>query len=111
MSAISDALPAVIDVALFQADLGKVEDVRRLHQEVVEGFGKGVDVLFNNAGTTGGVAVRGGGRRGNVQGLEEVGIEVFEQVWRVNAAAPMLLAQLCLPYMEGQGWGRMIFNS
>lgn len=38
-------------------------------------------------------------------------METFESTWRINAGSPILLAQLCLPHMEKQGWGRIIFNS
>lgn len=93
----------MIDVALFQADLSSYDGVRKLHREVVEGFGNGVDVLFLNAGSTGGMS--------SPASLQDVGIDVFEEVWRVNCAGPILLTQLCAPYMEQQGWGRVIFNS
>ncbi|USW52048.1 Putative short-chain dehydrogenase/reductase SDR, NAD(P)-binding domain superfamily [Septoria linicola] len=103
IAAISEVVPAVIDVALFQADLSSYDEVRKLHKEVVDGLGKGVDVLFSNAGTTGGLQ--------NISCLADVPIETFESTWRVNAGSPFLLAQLCLPHMEQQGWGRIIFNS
>lgn len=99
---INDVVSAVIDVALFQADLSSYDGVRKLHREVVEQFG-GVDVLFANAGTTGGIT--------GAQSLADVPIDVFEQTWRINTGSSILLAQLCLPFMEQQGWGRVIFNS
>ena len=89
----------MIDVALFQADLSSYEDVRRLHKEVSEQFG-GVDVLFCNAGTTGGLT--------GVTNLGEVDIEVVEKTWKVNCGSVILLTQLCLPFMEQQGWGRVV---
>ena len=103
IQAISEVVPAVIDVALFQADLSNFDSVRKLHQDVVEGLGAGVDILFSNAGTTGGLS--------NVSSLSDVSIETFEETWRVNTASPFLLAQLCLPHMEKQQWGRIIFSS
>ncbi|CAK1364430.1 unnamed protein product [Cercospora beticola] len=103
IQAISEVVPEVIDVALFQADLGSFDEVRKLHKEVVDGLGTGIDVLFNNAGTTSNLS--------NVSNLSDVSIETFESTWRINAASPFLLAQLCLPHMEKQGWGRIIFNS
>jgi 3-oxoacyl-[acyl-carrier protein] reductase len=62
-----------------------------------------VDVLFNNAGTNAGYNM--------IQNLMDVPIEAFEQAWRVNTGSGILLAQLCLPQMESQGWGRIIFDS
>ncbi|EME85161.1 uncharacterized protein MYCFIDRAFT_101069, partial [Pseudocercospora fijiensis CIRAD86] len=103
LSAIGDVLPAVIDVALFQSDLSDFDGVRRLHREVVEGFGRGIDILFLNAGIT--------GAKTNPSSLSEIPIQVFEDVWRMNCAGPILLTQLCAPYMERQGWGRVVFNS
>ncbi|KAK4502355.1 hypothetical protein PRZ48_005780 [Zasmidium cellare] len=100
--AINDVVSAVIDVALFQADLSSYDGVRRLHREVTEQF-SGVDVLFSNAGASGGIS--------GVSSLADVPIDVFEQTWRVNTGSSILLAQLCLPFMEQQGWGRVIFNS
>ncbi|KXT11299.1 hypothetical protein AC579_1666 [Pseudocercospora musae] len=103
LSAIGDVLPAVIDVALFQSDLSSFEGVRRLHREVVEGFGRGIDILFLNAGITGG--------KTNPTCLNDIPIGIFEDVWRMNCAGPILLTQLCAPRMEQQGWGRVVFNS
>ncbi|KAF2215135.1 hypothetical protein CERZMDRAFT_109909 [Cercospora zeae-maydis SCOH1-5] len=103
IEAISEVVPEVIDVALFQADLGDFDEVRKLHTDVMEGLGMGVDVLFNNAGTTSNLS--------NVANLSDVSMETFESTWRINAGSPILLAQLCLPHMEKQGWGRIIFNS
>lgn len=95
LHAINDSVTKVIDVALFQADLSSYMEVRRLHKEVQEQFG-GIDVLFANAGTTGGMI--------GVQSLADVPIDVFESTWRTNCGSGILLAQLCLPFMEQQEW-------
>lgn len=81
-------------VAFFQADMADYDSVRKLYSDVVEHAGQ-VDVLFCNAGTTGGIS--------GVKELKEVGIEVFERTWRINTGSAILLTQLCLPYMEEQG--------
>ena len=59
----------------------------------------GVDVLFANAGASGGMS--------GVGSLADVPIEVFEATWRVNTGSSILLAQLCLPFMVSLGsvWG------
>lgn len=44
IQAISEVVPEVIDVALFQANLGSFDEVKKLHKEVVEGLGTGIDV-------------------------------------------------------------------
>jgi len=89
-------------VEFFQADMGSYNAVRKLHEDVTDAFNK-VDVLFNNAGAT-------LGHQG-VASLADVSIDIFEQTWRVNTGSAILLTQLCLPDMEAQGWGRVVFCS
>ena len=100
--AASARAPDDISIAFFQADLSSYDSVRALHASVTKSLGD-VSILFNNAGTTGGLSP--------VQSLADVSIEAFESTWRVNTGAGILLTQLCLPYMEQQGWGRIIFDS
>jgi 3-oxoacyl-[acyl-carrier protein] reductase len=38
-------------------------------------------------------------------------MDAFETTWRINTGSGILLTQLCLPHMEEQGWGRVIFCS
>lgn len=47
-------LEPAIKVAWLQADLGSAEAVDRLHREAVAAAGAPINVLFANAGTTGG---------------------------------------------------------
>ncbi|MCJ1277337.1 hypothetical protein MMC21_005149 [Puttea exsequens] len=86
----------------FQADLGKYDDVRRLHAEIVAAMGD-VKILFNNAGTNGGVQ--------GVSDIADVEVEVFERTWRANCGSAFLLTRLCVPAMEREGWGRVVFCS
>lgn len=60
-------------------------------------------ILFNNAGLTGGIH--------GVGDVAEVSVEVFEETWRANCGSAFLLTQLCVPGMEGVGWGRVVFCS
>jgi 3-oxoacyl-[acyl-carrier protein] reductase len=76
--------------------------VRELHEHVVAILGPPT-ILINNAGTTLGLA--------RVSSADQVSMEDFERTWRVNCGAAYLLAQLCLPAMEGEGWGRVVFVS
>lgn len=85
----------------YQADMGDYDSVRELYRNVSK-MGD-VDVLFCNAGTTGG--------HSGVQHLNDVPFDVFETTWRINTGSAILLTQLCLPHMEQQGWGRIIFCS
>ncbi|KAJ8502401.1 hypothetical protein ONZ45_g11795 [Pleurotus djamor] len=100
-SSLKPATP--IRAQAFQADLSNLDDVRRLYQEVISAMGN-PDILFNNAGKTGTKV----GRSGNI---EDVSLEEIEEIWKVNTAQAYLLTQLCIPHMERQGYGRVIFCS
>ncbi|KAF7416420.1 hypothetical protein PC9H_002686 [Pleurotus ostreatus] len=105
-AALADELKAAgaqVDAKAFQADLSKIDDVRRLHADVVAQMGR-PDILFNNAGITGPRI----GPRGNI---EDVSIEEFERTWTTNTGQAFLLTQLCVPHMAQQGFGRVIFCS
>lgn len=91
-----------VKVHFFQADLSSYDSVRNLHASVTAVFQR-VDILFNNAGTTGGISAPAN--------LADVPMEVFDATYKVNTGSPILLTQLCLPQMEAQGYGRVIFNS
>jgi len=87
----------------FQADLSSFEAARQLHKAVTSQFGD-PDILFNNAGVTIKVIGRAGG-------LDEIDAELFEKTWRINCATAFELTRLCIPYMEHQKWGRVVFCS
>lgn len=104
-----DALAAAIQktnsttkVAFFQADMADYTAVRNLHSAVTSQFGP-VDILFNNAGTNSGYSA--------VTSLADIPIEIFDQTHRINTTSAILLTQLCLPHMESQQYGRIIFCS
>lgn len=86
----------------FQADMAAFDQVRELHLAVVRELGN-PSILFNNAGSGCGFS--------GVQSLADIPIDVFEQSWRVNTGSGILLTQLCLPFMERQGWGRVVWCS
>ena len=86
----------------FQADLSDFDQVRQLHSNVVRELGH-PGILFNNAGSTCGLS--------GVQSLQDISIDIFEQSWKVNTGSGILLTQLCLPEMEKQEWGRVIWCS
>ncbi|EJD40244.1 putative short-chain dehydrogenase/reductase [Auricularia subglabra TFB-10046 SS5] len=87
---------------LFKADLSSYEGARDLHARVVSTLGN-PDILFNNAGSTLGIS--------GVSKIDEIDTETFEKTWRVNCGTAFELTKLCLPHMETQGWGRVIFCS
>lgn len=82
--------------------MGDYDSVRKLHESVVESIGHPT-ILINNAGSTGG--------QSGVKSIEDVSIETFERTWRINCGSAYLLTQLCMPEMEKQGWGRVVFVS
>jgi 3-oxoacyl-[acyl-carrier protein] reductase len=76
--------------------------VRELHEHIVAILGPPT-ILINNAGSTDGLT--------GVKSADQVSMEIFERTWRINCGSAYLLTQLCLPAMEGEGWGRVIFVS
>ncbi|KAH9930890.1 3-oxoacyl-reductase [Fomitopsis serialis] len=96
----SDAQPKF---AAFQANLSGYDDARRLYGEVVQTLGN-PDVLFSNHGMAGPTI----GPNGDIR---DISPEVFEETWRTNTGTHFLLTQLCVPYMEEQKWGRVIYTS
>jgi 3-oxoacyl-[acyl-carrier protein] reductase len=73
-----------------------------MHAAIVESLGAPT-ILINNAGSTCG--------RSGVTSVTDVSIEDFEKSWRVNCGSAYLLTQLCIPAMEEERWGRVVFVS
>ena len=61
----------------------------------IENFGK-IDVLINNAGILYSI------------GLEDDSEELLDEMWEVNAKAPLRLTRLAFPYLRKSGSGRVI---
>lgn len=76
-------------------DVAKGEERARLVSEINQNWG-GVDILINNAGIS---------YRAVVEHMTEM--EELKQL-RVNYLAPLALMRLVLPYMRGQGRGKII---
>lgn len=73
-------------------DVSREQDCRRTVHESVERFG-GLDAVVNNAGAIQPIAQ-----------IADVDIEHWVLNWRVNFLGPLMLCQLCLPYLrESQG--------
>ncbi|KAJ3486286.1 hypothetical protein NLI96_g4355 [Meripilus lineatus] len=92
------------EVEIFQADLRTYPAVDELHRQVVNKMGRDVDVLFVNHGATGRII----GPNGDIGGIPP---EMFEEIWRLHTGSTFRLTQLCIPHMEKQKWGRVIFTS
>ncbi|KAI0085902.1 3-oxoacyl-reductase [Irpex rosettiformis] len=93
----------VIRAAAFQADLSTYENAKKLHDDVVLTLGH-PDIFFGNHGITKSVI----GPNGN---LGDISPQMFEETWRTNTGTNFYLAQLCIPHMEKQKWGRIILTS
>jgi NAD(P)-dependent dehydrogenase (short-subunit alcohol dehydrogenase family) len=70
------------------ADLGKMEDVKRIAHRAGEHFGGEIDVLINNAGATWGAE------------LDEYPESGWDKVFDLNVKALFFLTQQCLPYLR-----------
>ncbi|KAI0344957.1 NAD-binding protein [Trametopsis cervina] len=92
-----------IRAAAFQADLSTYENAQGLHEQVVDRLGH-PDIYISNHGAS----VKVIGANGDIG---DISPQLFEESWRVNAGTHFYLAQLCIPHMQEQKWGRIIFTS
>ena len=79
-------------------DIGDPGDARRLVGEAVARHGR-LDILVNNAAAPQGL---------DRQDIEEVPIEVWDSVIRVNLHGTYLMSRFAVPVMRGQRYGRII---
>lgn len=83
------------DALTVPSDLTRDEDIDRLVRESRKSKG-GVDILINNAGW---------GKRAPVV---RASVEDWDQTWRLNLRAPMILAKALLPDMIARGGGAVV---
>ena len=83
------------DAISFPADLTRDDDIDALTQKTQEAWGN-VEILINNAGW---------GRKSTIVRAK---IQDWDQTFRVNLRAPMLLARLVLPAMMEKSEGAII---
>ncbi len=81
-----------------RADVGNPESVQALVEEVVGRFGR-LDVLVNNAAIFTTLKMRG---------FEDIPLDEWERVLRVNITGCFLTARAVSPVMRKAGWGRII---
>lgn len=77
------------------ADVGERSDVKALYERLDETFGK-LDILVNNAGT------------GTIKPLEEITVEFWENILRVDLTGPFLCTQAAARRMIPRRYGRIV---
>lgn len=80
------------------ADMAKEEDINNLVDKTVEEYGT-VDYVFANAGMI------------TFKNTLEIGLEEWNNVFKVNVTAPLLLAQKVAPIMKEKGEGSFVITS
>lgn len=76
-------------------DMLNTEDLKKIVDKTIEEYGT-VDILFNNAGML------------SVTPIEELTLEEWENVFKVNVTGPLYLSQLVAPIMKEKGKGVII---
>jgi NAD(P)-dependent dehydrogenase (short-subunit alcohol dehydrogenase family) len=80
----------------FEMDVTREDDCRRMNERCVELYGR-IDVLDNNVGI--------GSRDHSAQ---QIALEDFERIFRVNLQGPLLACKYVVPVMRAQGSGSII---
>jgi NAD(P)-dependent dehydrogenase (short-subunit alcohol dehydrogenase family) len=93
------------------ADVTKPETLRAAFERIVARHGR-LDVVFANAGISGGPGfLTGTGERNPQAMFEHLSLEVWERVLATNTTSIFLTMQLVIPQMKKQGGGRIIVTS
>jgi len=86
------------DVALHLADMGRIEDIEALHDEVAEKFDR-LDVLVNNAGVN---------LDEEDTTVETLPLDVLERTLAINFVGPLWLCKRMIPLLKRSQSGRII---
>ena len=90
------AADAVAGEGLTQLDAGSEDEVRTLVETIVADHG-GIDVVFANAGISGGLA-----------GIFEQASADWQEILRVNLIGPFLAIKYAAPHMKERGGGSIV---
>jgi 3-oxoacyl-[acyl-carrier protein] reductase len=82
-------------VATFQCDVSKADDISRTFQAVIDTFGQ-VDILINNAGIS------------RAMPSEQITDAIWQEDLDLKLFAAIRLTRLCWPGMKARKWGRII---
>jgi NAD(P)-dependent dehydrogenase (short-subunit alcohol dehydrogenase family) len=90
------------------ADVVDLAALRRAVAAIVERHGR-LDVVFANAGTSGGPGfLKGDGTRNPDAALEGLSLELWERVLATNLTSVLKTLQAVVPQMKAQGGGRIV---
>lgn len=79
--------------------MASADDIQRLFGEIQSQHGQsGPDILVSNAGY---------GKR--IPNILDIPIDEFDYTLTVNLRASFILCKLCVPHMQQQKWGRIVF--
>ena len=93
-----DIVAAKGEALALETDVSDPESIARMVSAVEKNFGR-VDILVNNAGIFSTLDMRP---------FDQIPLEVWEQVLRVNVTGPFLCARAVLPAMRRAKWGRIV---
>jgi len=93
------------------ADVTLPDTLRQAFAAIVERHGR-LDVVFANAGISGGPGfLNGAGERNPAGAIENLSLEVWNRVIATNTTSVFVTLQTVVPYMKKQGGGRIIVTS
>ncbi|CZR50142.1 probable dehydrogenases with different specificities (related to short-chain alcohol dehydrogenases) [Phialocephala subalpina] len=91
---------AKLRISIHKVDVGVVDDMMNMFQEIQEHHSTHVDILVSNAGY---------GKR--IVDVWDIPLEEFEYTLNVNLRASFVLVKGVIEGMKAQKWGRIIFMS
>jgi NAD(P)-dependent dehydrogenase (short-subunit alcohol dehydrogenase family) len=86
------------DAMVVEVDVADAGSTNRMAEAVLARYGR-IDVLVNNAGIFSTIKMRP---------FDEIPLDEWEQVLRVNTTGPFLCARAVVPAMRAAKWGRII---
>ncbi|KAK6084564.1 glycosyl transferase family protein [Seiridium cupressi] len=89
-------------ISVHTVDTGSVPDIERLFRDLRQEHPthEGPDILVSNAGY---------GKR--IPDILDISVDEFDYTLNVNLRASFVLAKLSVPWMQKNGWGRIVFVS
>ncbi|KAJ5775231.1 uncharacterized protein N7511_000242 [Penicillium nucicola] len=87
-------------ISIHQVDVGVVEQIEDMFQQIDAEHGQRPDILISNAGY---------GKR--IPDVSEISLEEFDYTMNINLRASFIMVKGVVDYMKTQKWGRIIFMS